>query len=1180
MALKPVNLDDKYRINKGRIFISGNQALTRLPLMQRQLDKRSGLKTAGFISGYRGSPLGNYDTALSQAKQLLAEHDIIFQPGVNEDLAATAIWGTQQLDSLPEARVDGVFSIWYGKGPGVDRSGDAFKHGNTNGVHKNGGVLVIYGDDHPGKSSTIAHQSEHALAANSMPSLYPSDVQDFIEFGLLAWALSRYSGLWVGMKTVNETVEQTATIDVDIDAFHVKNPGDGIFPEKGVHYRANEFNPQQDDILVTRYKLPLVHKFVRANHIDKITLDVQRRCLGIVTAGKAYKDVCQALQLLGIDAGRADDLGLSVYKVGCIWPLEPEGVKFFALGQQELLVVEEKKAFMEDQAAKILYHEQVRPRIVGKFDEHGQRLLPADVQLDTSQLALIIAGRLLLLGMEDQGLQLKVMELQDSYSKTESYSSSFLARTAYFCSGCPHNRSTVVPEGSVSGTGIGCHTLAVNIRPNTLMFAQMGAEGATWFGLSQFSKTKHIFQNMGDGTYYHSGLMAIRGAVAAKVNITYKILYNDAVAMTGGQAVDGPLSVADITYQVLHEGVKRCLLVTENPKAYKKDSGLATGVEVFHRDDLEAVQRQLREIEGCTVLIYEQTCAAEKRRRRKRQQLPDPPKRLFINDAVCEGCGDCSVQSNCVSLQPKETELGRKREIDQSSCNKDFSCVKGFCPSFVTVAGGQLKKPQVADLDSKLFENLPAPKIASLPTGGYGVLVAGIGGTGVITVSAVLGMAAHLEGKTCSIFDMTGLSQKNGAVYSHLRIASNLHDITAARLGRGEADLILAFDMVAALSGDGLQALNGQRSSFVGNSHLTATGLFQTQPDLVLDAEALQQHVRSIVGDKRSCFIEATALGLALFGDTIAANMFMVGCAVQLGLIPVAVAGIEKAIEMNGVAVQLNLQALRMGRVWVYQPQRIIAKLPTTLPANRLQGKDSVKDVIKNRVELLSAYQNSRYASRYSVLVEKVAVADKHLFMSAQPLTLAVANNFAKLMSYKDEYEVARLYAGPDFTKKLRSQFEGNFSLKFNLAPPLFSKKDPITGHLLKGEYGPWILPLFRLLAKFKYLRGTPMDIFGYTQERKMERGLIESYEQMIAELLSSLSADNYFYAVKLAQIPEQIRGFGHIKDRSRIVAEEVKVDLLKQFHNPVSPVEFVEVKLLRTEMPKTVVGWNDKSIS
>lgn len=650
MALKPVNLDDKYRINKGRIFISGNQALTRLPLMQRQLDKRSGLKTAGFISGYRGSPLGNYDTALSQAKQLLAEHDIIFQPGVNEDLAATAIWGTQQLDSLPEARVDGVFSIWYGKGPGVDRSGDAFKHGNTNGVHKNGGVLVIYGDDHPGKSSTIAHQSEHALAANSMPSLYPSDVQDFIEFGLLAWALSRYSGLWVGMKTVNETVEQTATIDVDIDAFHVKNPGDGIFPEKGVHYRANEFNPQQDDILVTRYKLPLVHKFVRANHIDKITLDVQRRCLGIVTAGKAYKDVCQALQLLGIDAGRADDLGLSVYKVGCIWPLEPEGVKFFALGQQELLVVEEKKAFMEDQAAKILYHEQVRPRIVGKFDEHGQRLLPADVQLDTSQLALIIAGRLLLLGMEDQGLQLKVMELQDSYSKTESYSSSFLARTAYFCSGCPHNRSTVVPEGSVSGTGIGCHTLAVNIRPNTLMFAQMGAEGATWFGLSQFSKTKHIFQNMGDGTYYHSGLMAIRGAVAAKVNITYKILYNDAVAMTGGQAVDGPLSVADITYQVLHEGVKRCLLVTENPKAYKKDSGLATGVEVFHRDDLEAVQRQLREIEGCTVLIYEQTCAAEKRRRRKRQQLPDPPKRLFINDAVCEGCGDCSVQSNCVSL--------------------------------------------------------------------------------------------------------------------------------------------------------------------------------------------------------------------------------------------------------------------------------------------------------------------------------------------------------------------------------------------------------------------------------------------------------------------------------------------------------------------------------------------------
>jgi len=1165
MSLKSVSLNDKYTVNRGRIFISGNQALVRLPMIQRELDRKQGMNTAGFISGYRGSPLGNYDGALWQAKAKLAEHNIVFQPGVNEDLAATAVWGTQQLESLPGATVDGVFSIWYGKGPGVDRSGDPLKHGNMTGTHRNGGVLAIYGDDHPGKSSSIAHQSEQALAAHSIPSLYPADVKDIIDYGLLGWAMSRYTGLWVGLKTVNETVEQTATIDLDLENVQVALPEEGTFPEEGVHFSPGQFAPQLDEMLVTRYKLPLVHAFVRANNIDKVVMDTDRRRLGIVSAGKAYQDVQQALMLLGIDDKRANALGLSLYKVGCIWPLEPQGIKHFAQQQQELFVVEEKKAFLEDQAAKVLYNEPQRPRIVGKFDEQGQGLLPADIQLEPAQIALTIAARLKALGIDDIELEKRVALLRGRSESATKHQPSALARMPYFCSGCPHNCSTKVPEGSFTSAGIGCHAMAVYIRPDMLTFAQMGGEGATWYGLSHFTKTDHIFQNLGDGTYYHSGLMAIRGAVAAGVNITYKILYNDAVAMTGGQPVDGPLSVGEITHQVLHEGVKQCVVVTDNPDAYGTDSGLANGVDVVHRDELERVQRQLRDTSGCTVLIYEQTCAAEKRRRRKRGTLEDPAKRVFINDAVCEGCGDCSAQANCVSIQPKETELGRKRQIDQSSCNKDYSCVKGFCPSFVTVVGGQLRKPQRATFDHKLFDQIPAATQSPIRHDNYGVMVSGIGGTGVITVTAVLGMAAHLENKACSIYDMTGLSQKNGAVYSHLRIANEPAGIRAPRIGMGDADLALGFDMVAALSKEALQTLAQQRTRFIGNSRVAPTATFQKQPDLTMDSDALIHQAREIVGEQHAHFVDATGIGLALMGDTIAANLFMVGYASQLGFLPVSVAALEKAIELNGVAVSFNITAFQLGRLFAWKPELLRDQLTSVVSTEDSQQEESVERIVERRVNLLTEYQDSQYATRYQALLAKVQDAEKRVAErpGSTSLSVTVAKSFAKLMAYKDEYEVARLYTDPAFMEKLNTQFEGDFQLKFNLAPPLLSRKDPVTGHLRKTEFGGWTMAVFKVLAKLKGLRGTPLDIFGYSQERKLERQLITDYEQMIEGLLSELSPDNLEIAVELAQLPEQIRGYAHVKERNIVAVRKQQQALLEKYQNPPPATEYVEVRMV-----------------
>lgn len=1125
--LREISLDSKYTETDGTVLINGNQALVRMLLLQRERDRRNGLNTAGFVSGYRGSPLGGFDAALWQAGALLEQNDIRFQPGVNEDLAATAITGTQQLDLLPDPQCDGVFSIWYGKGPGVDRSIDAMKHGNYSGAHRNGGVLVVYGDDHPGKSSTICNQSDPVLASIAIPSLYPASVTEFIEFGLKGWAMSRYTGLWVGFKCVNETIEQTATCDLHIDDIKISLPDHGELPEGGVNHRPIAYDREGEERLVYTARLPLVHSFVRANGINRVTHGRGRGRLGIVTAGKAWQDTLAALRLLGIDDTRAAEIGLSVYKIGCVWPLEPEGLRAFAAAHDELLFVEEKRGLLEEQAAQILYNMDGRPRISGKNAPDGTALITKTGQLDSGDVAAAIGRRLSANGWHGPSVNAQ----RDCAGSVEAGGPPLAMRGPYFCSGCPHNTSTRVPPGSTAIGGIGCHGMAAWYRSDTLAPLQMGGEGANWIGLAPFTGTRHVFQNLGDGTYYHSGLVAIRAACAANVNITYKILYNDAVAMTGGQPVDGPLSVGDISHQVLHEGVRRCVVVSDNPEKFDRSSGLAPGVDVFHRDELARVQDELRNTPGCTVLIYEQTCAAEKRRRRKRGKMEDPAKRLFINAAVCEGCGDCSTQSTCVSILPLETALGRKRVIDQSSCNKDYSCQKGFCPSFVTVYGGEPRRPEGIGTDDALFTNLPQPPMPEYD-GIYPIMIAGIGGTGVITVGAVLGMAAHLEHRSCSIYDMTGLSQKNGAVYSHLRIADRNGQIDAQRIGRGEARLVLAFDLVAAHSAESAATFDRTKTHIIGNSQVAPTALFQLNPDDRIDTSLIERRFAESVGDDRLHLVNATGLAIALSGDAIASNMFTVGYAYQKGLLPVSDSAIKRAIELNGVAVSLNLRAFQLGRLAAHDPEVITRLVEDNVPTGADDIPTTLDEIVEHRVALLGKYQDADYAARYRRLVERVANREREISAQGERLARAVARYYAKLLAYKDEYEVARLFTEPGFRESVQRQFKGDTRLEFNLAPALLARPDPVTGIARKQRFGPWVLIVFRLLARLKWLRGSKLDLFGHTAERRMERQLISDYELQIEEILENLTTENLDAAVALAEVPERIRGFGHVKAR------------------------------------------------
>lgn len=1148
--MKDVKLTDKFIINKGRILISGTQALIKLPTLQKELDKKSGLNTAGFISGYRGSPLGNFDAQLYSSKKLLDKYNIVFQPGLNEDLAATAIWGTQQLDNFEnDTTVDGVFSLWYGKGPGTDRCGDVFKHGNFSGTHKNGGVLLVAGDDSPGKSSTVANQSELAMMAGSIPVIYPSNVAEFFEFGLFGWALSRYTGLWCGFKSVNETVEQTATIDIDIDSYNFVIPEGVDTPDRGVHYKPRVFSPMLDEMDVARYKLPMAKAFAYANRIDKTPFAATTKKLGLVTAGKSYMDVLRAIELLGLSKIQAEDLGLSIYKVGMIYPLEPQGFTQFAENHQQLFFIEEKKAVMEAQATSILYNFENRPSVVGKQDLSGNQLLPCDVQLEPISLALSIADRMTELGMITDKIEAISKNLQISLGQAPSMNPA-TARSPYFCSGCPHSRSTKLPEGSKAMSGIGCHAMVLWTDPNTLSSAHMGGEGASWYGLSQFTKTKHIFQNLGDGTYYHSGLLAIRGAVASNVNITYKILYNDAVAMTGGQPHDGPNTVASIAKQTLAEGAKKVVIVTDKPEVHKADSEIPKNVEIKHRSLLSEVQLEFREIEGTSIIIYEQTCATEKRRRRKRGLMEDIAKRSFINSAVCEGCGDCSVKSSCISILPNETELGRKRKIDQSNCNKDFTCTEGFCPSFVTVYGGAPRKPQGITISDELFTHLPTPSINPLEQA-YNVMVTGIGGTGVITIGAILSMAAHMEGRAASVYDMTGLAQKGGAVYSHLKIADNIEDLNAQRIGKCESNLVIGCDLLATTGQDAIQSIDKSRTIILANSNVNPTVQFQFMPDIDFNSQLAEKTLKDISGEENYYGINATDIAFNILGDTIATNMMMVGYAFQKGLIPVSAPAIEKAVHLNGIAIQLNLNAFNIGRLLANNPEKITELLTKAGKiANEFIPLEDINEIKAHRVNLLTDYQDASYSQRYISLVDKVIAADKAQENSGE-LSKAVARGFSRLMAYKDEYEVARLYTNGVFAEQLKNQFEGDINVKFNLAPPLFSKRDPVNGHLKKKEFGSYMMSAFGLLAKFKGLRGGTFDIFGYTEERKMERQLISEYETMIEGLLSKLNDKNYDSAVEMAQTAQKMRGYGHVKENNVEQTKQAWTALQQQFNKP-----------------------------
>ncbi|HEY5897099.1 MAG TPA: indolepyruvate ferredoxin oxidoreductase family protein [Burkholderiales bacterium] len=1160
--LAAASLDDKYTLERGRVFLTGTQALIRLLMLQRERDARAGLNTAGFVSGYRGSPLGGLDQALWRAKAHLERSHVRFQPGVNEDLAATAIWGTQQLNLFPRARYDGVFSMWYGKGPGVDRCGDVFKHANAAGTSRTGGVLALAGDDHAAKSSTLPHQSEHIFKACLIPVLNPANVQDYLDLGLHGYAMSRYSGCWIGFKCVTDVVESGASVIVDPERVRVTLPTDFAMPPGGLNVRWPDGILEQEARLLD-YKVYAALAYARANGLDRMVWDSPGARLGVVTTGKSFGDVMRAMADLGIDEKVARDIGLRIYKVAMSWPLEPQGARRFAEGLEEILVVEEKRQLIEYQIKEELYNwkEGSRaPRVVGKFDDSGEWsrhggqpagtwLLPAQYEHSPAMVARAIAQRLDKLGMAAKlGSQFRErLAFLDFKEKALARPRVTAVRQPYFCSGCPHNTSTRVPEGSRATAGIGCHFMAVWMNRNTATFTHMGGEGAPWIGQAPFTDEKHIFANLGDGTYFHSGLLAVRAAVAAKVNMTYKILYNDAVAMTGGQRHDGPLDPPMISRQIAAEGVAPIIVVTDEPKKYPPATNWAPGVTIRHRDELDAVQRELREKPGVSALIYDQTCASEKRRRRKKNEYPDPAKRAVINEMVCEGCGDCSVKSNCLSVEPLETELGRKRVINQSSCNKDFSCVKGFCPSFVTVEGGKLKKGRAAAKAASDFPPLPEPQEPQLQTP-YGILVTGIGGTGVITIGQIVAMAAHLEGKGVSVLDMSGLAQKYGAVMSHVQVAANAEALTATRIDTGGASLVVGCDLVVTASTDAIAKMARGHTHAVVNGSVTPTADFVRNPDWQLPGSNLQQDIVEACGDANVAFVSATQLATGLMGDSIATNMFMLGYAYQKGWVPVAGASLQRAIELNGVAVEFNKQSFEWGRRAAVDPERVERTArPADVIAIGEHFSRNLDELVERRVQLLTAYQNAAYAQRYRRLVERVRAHEREAIGSTK-LTEAVARYYAKLLAYKDEYEVARLHADGALERKIDGMFEGDYKMVFHLAPPLFAPRDPNTGELRKMRFGPWVLPLLRVLKGLKGLRGTAFDIFGYTDERRTERRLIAQYEETIERLLARLSPANHAFAIQLASLPEEIRGFGHVKMRNLAAVRKKEADLWTRF--------------------------------
>ena len=1185
-ALETVTLDDKYSLDYGRAFMSGVQALVKLPMLQRLRDQQNGKNTAGFISGYRGSPLGGYDQALWKASKYLKAQNIVFQPGVNEELAATALWGTQQLGFSPPGtnKFDGVFGIWYGKGPGVDRCSDVFKHANMAGTTEFGGVIAVAGDDHISKSSTAAHQSDHIFKACGTPVFFPANVQEILDLGIHAFAMSRFSGLWSGMKTIQEIVESSATAMIDPERVDIVIPTDFQVPQGGLHIRWPDHALEQEARLM-HYKWYAALAYIRANRLNYNVIEGDHDRFGIMASGKAYNDTRQALMDLGLDDATCRQLGIRLHKVGVVWPLEAQLTREFATGLQEILVVEEKRQVIEYQLKEELYNwrSDVRPHVVGKFNElddgdfsggewsmsnpTANTLLRANADLNPALIAKAIAQRLRKLGILDLAgadmrarveAQMAILDAKERSMEVMQAGGVTEGRQPWFCSGCPHNTSTVVPEGSRAMAGIGCHFMATWMDRSTIGFTQMGGEGVPWVGQQPFTTDQHIFANLGDGTYFHSGLLAIRQSIAAGVNITYKILYNDAVAMTGGQAIgerpEGH-SVLQIAESLHAEGAMKVVIVTDEPEKYDgvtvPGSYAGKGVAIRHRDDLDEIQREFREIKGTTTIIYDQTCATEKRRRRKRGTAVDPAKRVVINELVCEGCGDCSVQSNCLSVEPLETEFGRKRAINQSTCNKDMSCLKGFCPSFVTVEGGALKKKSKGKANSP-FEMgaMPEPAVPQLARDQvWGVVVAGVGGTGVITIGQLLGMAAHIEGKGIVTQDAAGLAQKGGATWSHALIGESQDAIRTTRVGTAAADLILAADPLVAINAETLARMREGRTHVALNTHSTPTAAFVRNANWVNPQDDCANEIARAVGIDNLGAFDADAFAVAMMGDSLYANPMLLGFAWQRGWLPLEYESLMRAIDLNNVAIDNNKTAFEWGRRAAHDLASV-QKLVSPGQVIEFKKRETIESLVKRRVDFLTAYQNAAYAEQYKSFVAKVQQSESSLVVGKTSLTEAVARYLFKLMAYKDEYEVARLHTDKSFLDRVNGMFEGDFKLNYHLAPPIIAKKNA-KGELQKQKFGPAMLTGFRFLAKLKGLRGTAFDVFGRSEERKTERALIGEYRAAIDEVLTGLNVGNHALALEIAALPEQIRGYGHVKDRNLAAARTRWAALLDQWRNP-----------------------------
>lgn len=1121
-----VTLQDKYNPACKHVFLSGVQAAVRAMIVRQSLDAKAGWNTGGFVSGYRGSPLGRIDTEFWAARALLDKHQIRFQPGVNEELAATSVWGTQQIGLMGKAKVDGVFGLWYGKGPGVDRSGDAFKHANMAGTSAHGGVVALVGDDHAAKSSTIAHQSEQAFAASMMPVLVPANVQEVHDYCLLGWEMSRASGCWVGVKVTSQIADASETIYTGDYAGHA---GLADTPhDLGIRWPENK-NAMEERLVDE--KLAAAQVFARSRGINRTVVDAPNAKLGIVTVGKAHRDFLAAINKIGLSENNLKEQGIRVHKIGMSWPIDPKTTLDALRGLEKVLVIEEKRAFVESQIAELLYKARVDapPVLIGKRTAAGDVLLPAYGEL-TPKLVEHAVSNLLRLNLQVQETIGDFPELPLLQTRKE-----------FFCAGCPHNRSTRVPEGSIALAGIGCHTMASRMPDrNTITVCQMGGEGATWIGQAPFVERQHVFQNIGDGTYFHSGFLAIRAAIAAKVNITYKLLYNDAVAMTGGQPVDGTLTVEQICHELLAEGASQVVIVTEN--SLEPRDGLEN-VQIFPRTEMDGVQRELREKSGVSIIIYEQVCAAEKRRRRKRGKMPEPPKRLFINERVCEGCGDCVEKSSCIALPPTETIFGSKRRIDQSACNKDFSCSEGFCPSFVELSGATPHKTDTSNiLEIIATQEIPEPLLPSLDTPKR-LLVTGIGGTGVVTIGSVLGMAAHLDGHGSSVLDMTGLAQKNGAVTSHITIAKNPASIDVVKINQESAHLLLACDMATAASNECLAILKKGQTSAVLNSDVTVTAGISFNRQEQMDPALLRRRIADVTGEEAMSALAASSTSQTLLGDPVFSNMMMLGFAWQKGMVPVSLKSLKGAIRLNAAAIQMNLASLELGR-------RIAELGPESIEGMRTSSKHpnkddmSTKELVSYLSDELIAYQNTEYALRYSARITAIKAAEKTIEGDLD-ITRVIAIHLYRLMAIKDEYEIARLYSDGAFLNNVYKQFDNVDSIRFHMAPPFLAPKDKKTGLPKKIVLGSWLLPVLRVLAQFRALRGSWLDVFGMSVERRLERRLLADYENVVDMLATELSSTNRELALKLASYPAEIKGFGHIKLVNSITAGKSRNDLL-----------------------------------